>query len=127
MEYLNVIAAALAAWLFGALWYGAIGKQWMRASGLTPDSINTKNRVPYLVSLIGAILTAGMLRHILAASGIDTLGGGLLTGLGLGLFVVVPWIANNVLYAQRDKRLIWMDGAYPVIGMPLIGLVLNLF
>jgi hypothetical protein len=127
MEYLNVIAAALAAWLFGALWYGAIGKQWMRASGLTPDSINTKNRVPYLVSLIGAILTAGMLRHILAASGIDTLGGGLLTGLGLGLFVVVPWIANNVLYAQRDKRLIWMDGAYPVIGMALIGLVLNLF
>ena len=127
MEYLNVIAAALAAWLFGALWYGAIGKQWMRASGLTPDSINTKNRVPYLVSLIGAILTAGMLRHILAVSGIDTLGGGLLTGLGLGLFVVVPWIANNVLYAQRDKRLIWMDGAYPVIGMALIGLVLNLF
>ena len=127
MEYLNVIAAALAAWLFGAVWYGVIGKQWMKANGLTAETIDNKNPVPYVISLVGAILVAGMLRHVLAQSGVDTLGGGLMTGLGLGLFVVVPWIVNNVLYGQRDKRLIWMDGIYPVGGMALMGLVLNLF
>ena len=46
---------------------------------------------------------------------------------GLGLFVVSPWIVNNVLYSQRDKRLIWMDGIYPVGGMTVMAIVLQLF
>lgn len=127
MEVLNVIAAAVAAWVFGAVWYMALSKQWMEASGLTPESIDQKNPVPYVVSLIGAILVAGMTRHIMATSGVTTAGGGFVTGLGLGLFVALPWIVNNVLYGQRDTRLIWLDGGYPVIGTAIIGLVLNLF
>ena len=127
MEYLNVIAAGVATWIFGAIWYMSISKSWMAASGLTEETINNKNPLPYIVSLIGAIVVAGMLRHVLAGSGIDTVGKGLLTGLGMGAFIVSPWIINNVLYGQRDKRLIWMDCGYPVIGMAIMGVVLNLF
>ncbi|MDJ0826990.1 MAG: DUF1761 domain-containing protein [Rhodobacter sp.] len=127
MEILNVIAAGVAAWIFGAVWYMALSKSWMEASGLTPDSIDSKNPMPYVVSLIGAIVTAGMLRHVMEQAGIDTLLKALMTGVGLGLFVVVPWIANNVLYGQRDKRLIWMDGGYPAIGMTIMAVVLWAF
>ena len=127
MEYLNVIAAGVATWIFGAVWYMSISKAWMDASDLTEETIDNKNPLPYIVSLIGAIIVAGMMRHVLAGSGVDSVGKGLLTGLGLGAFIVSPWIINNVLYGQRDKRLIWMDCGYPVIGMAIMGVVLTLF
>ena len=127
MEYLNVIAAGVATWIFGAVWYMSISKAWMDASDLTEETINNKNPLPYIVSLVGAIVVAGMMRHVLAGAGVDSVGKGLLTGLGLGAFIVSPWIINNVLYGQRDKRLIWMDCGYPVIGMAIMGVVLHLF
>lgn len=127
MEYINVLAAGVVTWIFGAIWYMSIAKQWMAATGLTEEDVNQKDPLPYVVSLIGAILVAGMMRHILSGTGIDSVGKGLLTGLGLGVFVVSPWIVNNVLYSTRDRRLIWMDCGYPVIGMGIMGVVLTLF
>ncbi|MFN3144356.1 MAG: DUF1761 domain-containing protein [Paracoccaceae bacterium] len=127
MELLNVIAAAAAAWIFGAVWYGVIGKQWMAASGLTEETVNRSNPVPYIGSFLCALLVAGMTRHIMAASGVETPGAAVVMGLGLGAFIAAPWIATNVLFGQRDRNLIWMDGAYPTVGMALMGLVLALW
>ena len=127
MGIIAVLAAAAAAWIFGAVWYGVIGKQWMAATGLTEESIDRKNPIPYIGSFICAVLVAGMTRHILATSGVHDGWGGLLTGLGLGLFIAAPWIATNVLFQQKPKSLTWMDGAYPTIGMALMGFVLTLF
>ena len=126
MEFLSVIAAAVAAWIFGAVWYGVIGKQWMEASGLTEESIDRKNPAPYIVSFLCTILVAGMMRHILATSGVHSGFSGLLTGLGLGLFVVTPWVATNVMFSQRPRSLIWMDGVYPTVGCALMGLILTI-
>lgn len=127
MEFLNVIAAGVAAWVFGAVWYMTIAKSWMAASGLTEETINAKDPKPYIISLIGAIIVAGMLRHILAMAGIEGVGKSLVTGLGMGAFIVSPWMINNVMYARRDKGLIWMDCGYPIIGMGIMGIVLALF
>lgn len=126
MGIVAVLAAAAAAWIWGAIWYGIIAKPWMAASGLSEETINRKDPVPYIGSFVCAVLVAGMLRHVLASAGIETIGGGLITGLGLGLFVAAPWIATNVLFQNKPKSLIWMDGAYPAVGMALMGMVLTL-
>ena len=126
MGVLSVVAAAAAAWVFGAIWYGFIGKQWMEASGLTEETIDRKDPIPYVVSFVCALLVAGMMRHILASTGGHTGFSGMLTGLGLGLFVVAPWIATNVMFSQRSRSLIWMDGVYPVVGCALMGLILTI-
>lgn len=125
MEFLSVLAAAVAAWIFGAVWYGVIGKQWMEASGLTEETVDRKNPAPYIVSFLCTLLVAGMMRHILENSGGHTGFSGLLTGFGLGLFVVTPWVATNVMFSQRPRSLIWMDGVYPTIGCALMGLILT--
>ena len=127
MELINVVAAGAATWVFGAIWYMSIAKPWMAASGLTEETINRSDPLPYIVSLIGAILVAGMLRHVLAGAGIETIGKALTTGIGIGLLIVSPWIVNNVMYSNRDRRLIWMDCGYPVIGMGIMAVVLVLF
>lgn len=126
MEFVSVVAAAVAAWIFGAIWYGVIGKQWMAASGLTEETIDRKNPAPYIVSFLCTLLVAGMTRHILESTSAHSGSSGLLTGLGLGLFVATPWIATNVMFSQRPRSLIWMDGVYSTVGCALIGLVLTL-
>jgi hypothetical protein len=73
------------------------------------------------------ILVAGMMRHMLAASGVDGPGKSLLSGLGVGAFFVAPWIAMDYAYSMRDRRLTWIDGGYAVLGCGAIGLVLGLF
>ncbi|WP_167767065.1 DUF1761 domain-containing protein [Jannaschia formosa] len=125
MGILSVVLAAVAAWVFGAVWYGVIGRQWMAASGLTEESIDRGNPVPYVGSFLCALLVAGMLRHVLVSSGVEGAWSGMVTGLGLGLFVATPWIATIVLFSQRPRDLIWMDGVYPTVGMALMGLILT--
>ncbi|MEM8824523.1 MAG: DUF1761 domain-containing protein [Pseudomonadota bacterium] len=127
MGIIAIIVAAAAAWIFGAVWYGIIGKQWMEAAGLTEDSIDRKNPVPYVGSFLCAIVVAAMTQYIFTATGTETVAGGFITGLGLGALIAAPWIATNVLFQQKSKSLIWMDGAYPTLGMAVMGLVLTLF
>ena len=128
MEYLYVIAAGVVAWIFGAIWYMVFAKQWQQAAGIKTGKGAAKKSsvVSYIVSLIGAILVAGMMRHVIETSYIYKIEEALVTGLGLGLFVVSPWIVNNILFAQRDRRLIWIDCAYPIIGMGIMGVILVL-
>ena len=35
-NYLAVVVAATVAWLFGAAWYGLLGKPWVKAARLDP-------------------------------------------------------------------------------------------
>jgi hypothetical protein len=127
MGVVSVLVAAGAAWIFGAMWYGVIGSRWMDASGLTEADIDRGDPKPYVVSFVCVVLVAAMTRHILGSAGVTTTGPALVSGLGLGLFIAAPWIVTNVMFAQRDRALIWMDGAYPVAGTTLIALVLSWF
>lgn len=125
-----VVLAAAAAYGFGAIWYMALAKQWMDAAGLTEDRIKgnsgKQNPKPYIISAICMLLVAGMMRHIFAASGIQTAGLGLMAGFGLGLFIATPWIATNNAFGMRPFTLTLIDGAYASIGCALMGLVLGL-
>lgn len=124
MGVLSVIAAAAVAWVFGAIWYGIVGRHWMHAAGLTEETINRKNYVAYVGSFVCCILVAGMMRHVLVTSNVMDVGKGAVTGLGLGLFIAVPWIATNYMFAERRFSLTVIDGIYATVGCTIMGAVL---
>ena len=127
MEFVAVIVAGLAAFAWGAIWYSVMAKPWMAANGLTEETINRSNPVPYIISLVAVILVAGMTRHIFVTSGVDTVWLGAVSGFGLGLFIAVPWLATNYGFAQRPFALTLIDGMYSTVGCTVIGIVLTLF
>ncbi|WP_300516477.1 DUF1761 domain-containing protein [Aliiroseovarius sp.] len=131
MGIVSVFVAAIAAYAFGAIWYMALSKPWMEAAGVETGAdgrpVNASDPKPYVVAFLMALLVAGMMRHIFVTAGIDTLAKGFMTGLGLGLFIAAPWIVNNVMFSNRSKRLIWIDGGYATGGCAVAGLVLSLF
>ena len=109
------------------MWYTIMAKPWMAANGLSEDTINRSNPVPYIISLVSVILVAGMTRHIFVTSGVESVGLGALSGFGLGLFIAVPWLATNYGFAQRPFALTVIDGMYSIVGCTVIGIVLTLF
>ena len=127
---LQVLVAAIGGYAFGAIWYMALAQRWVKATGIQVDEdgkpVDT-SPLPFIVAFISAIVVAGMMRHIFFMAGIDGVGKGAITGLGLGLFIAAPWIVNNVMFSDRDKSLIWIDGGYAAGGCTAIGLVLGLF
>lgn len=130
MGIISILAAAAAAYAFGALWYMSLGKPWMKATGITQEQVDGgagKSPGPFIVSAIMVILVAGMMRHIFAQAGIVGLEKSLLSGLGLGVFIAAPWLVTNYAYAMRPKVLTLIDGGYSVIGCMIIGGVLGLF
>jgi hypothetical protein len=131
MGVLSVLVAAIAGFAMGAVWYMSLSKPWIRAAGLPVDETGKPqgngSPMPFVVSGVAMILVAGMMRHIFAMSGIESAGGGLVAGLGVGLFFIVPWVAMNYAYANRPVMLTVLDGGYAVLGCGVIGLVLGLF
>lgn len=130
MELINVAVAAAAAYAFGAFWYMTLAKPWIAASGVAVDADGNpanKSKAPFIIAGIAMLVVAGMMRHVFARAGIDTVGAGLVSGFGLGAFVVFPWIATNYAYSDRPKALTAIDGGYAVFGCTIIGMVLALF
>ncbi|MEQ8897816.1 MAG: DUF1761 domain-containing protein [Roseovarius sp.] len=130
MGYLGVLVAAVAAYAFGAVWYMVLARPWVRAAGVETDKngkpVNASNVVPYIVAFGSAVLVAGMMRRIFALSDIDTVEKGLISGLGIGLFLASPWLLTCYSFGGRPFRLTLIDGGYATIGSAIIGVVLTL-
>lgn len=130
MSLFSVIAAGLAAWVFGAIWYSVFAKPWVTASGVATDEngkpANQKDPLPYILSIVAAILVAGMMRHVFTLSGIDTFGKGLVSGLGIGAFLAAPWMLTCYAFAGRPRQLMLIDAGYATFGSAVIGAVLML-
>jgi hypothetical protein len=128
INYLAVVAAALACFLIGGLWYSPVlfGKAWMRANGFTDDDMKRGSMpvifgVAFLFSLLMAANLAAFigpdatLQFALAAS--------IAAGLGwaaLGLGVVA-------LFERRSWSYIAINGGYLTVAFAAMGLILGLW
>ena len=103
-----MIAAAAGSFIFGTVWYMALSKPWMAASGVKvrkngnlEDSPDPK---PYIMSAVSAILVAGMMHHVFATSVVDSMWEGMLSGFGIGAFFITPWIMMNNGFSDRPGK-----------------------
>lgn len=132
MDYIIVLAAAAASYIFGAVWYMALAKPWQQAAGIDLDAMraaDTRGPGPiiFVVAYLCGVVVAGMMRHVFQSAGIMTLGGGALAGFGLGLFIATPWIVINNAFGMKSRMLTLIDGTYATVGCTIMGAVLGAF
>ena len=82
--------------------------------------------MPFILSAIAMLAVAGMMRHVFTMASIDTMLKAVMSGLGIGLFFISPWIMINNAYGGRPFKLTLIDSGYAVFGCTLMGLVLVL-
>lgn len=131
MEIVNVIIAAVAGFALGAVWYNVLGSAWMDAVGIERDANGKPKGGPspavMAMTFVMQLVVAGMMRHVFELGGIDTLGKGIVAGIGIGLFFISPWIAINNANAGRPIQLSAIDGGYATLACAVMGFVLVLF
>jgi len=73
------------------------------------------------------VIVAGMMRRGFATSGVVTVRAGVVSGLGVGAFLITPWVAMNYAFAMRHMALTVIDGVNAVVGCAIMGAILTMF
>ena len=121
LNYLAIFLAALAAFVWGAIWYMALSKPWMKAARIDPAT-QGKAMAPLLINsfvweLVMATVMAGIIGHF--GQGQVTLTNGLMTGFIAWLGFMVSTMAVNHRYEGYGWDLTLIDGGH-WLGVALI-------
>jgi len=129
-NYLQILVAALAAFLLGALWYSPVlfAKQWMAAHGFTMDDVaKMQKQAPkaYGISFVCMLGIAFALACLLQMTGQS----GWMAGLHMALFawtgfgLTLGLIAH--VYANRKLAIFVIDAGYQLTYFAIMGLILG--
>jgi hypothetical protein len=129
INWLSVLAAAVAGFMVGGLWYGpAFGKLWMAETGITEETAKKSN----MVQLFGTVfvlnlIAAFILGHVLATYGKPGIGTSAMIGGGIGLGFVATSIGVNYLFSRNSLRLFFIDAGYWTVIYTVMGAIFGLF
>jgi Protein of unknown function (DUF1761) len=129
-NYLAILIAAVAAWLAGAGWYMALGKPWMAALGLTPEQMEARKRepgayLPFIYCFVAELVMAWVLAGVLGHFGALTLRGGVISAALCWLGFVLTTLLVNNSFANRDRRLLLIDGGHWLLVLVLMGAIIG--
>jgi hypothetical protein len=117
--FIVILLAALAGWIFGAVWYMALGKVWQRALGMNPDDCKDKKMpmTPMVLALLAAVVMSAVLYQLLINLGVTGVQHGVVAGLTIGVgFLLTSTLVNN-LFQGRSLMLTAIDGGHWVLAV----------
>jgi len=111
------------------VWYTVLGERGRRAAGLTEEqaAAGMSRPAPYIVAVLGAVVVAGMMRHVFVSGGLTGFFECVVSGFGVGAFLAVPWLAISYGFAQRKLALALIDGGHVTGACTAMGLALSFF
>jgi hypothetical protein len=104
ISYVAVLIAAVAAFVFGAVYYGTLGKPWMKAARINPSEAKMSPvlfAVSFFCELVMAWVMAGVIGHL--GEGQVTVWNGIVSGA----FIWLGFMATTVVVNQRYQGFGW--------------------
>jgi hypothetical protein len=127
INYAAVIGAAVVSFLFGWLWYGALGGLWLKALGTSQAEVEARGmRVPALaINFVCLLVMAWVLAGIVGHLGPVTLLSGVITAAFGWLGFVITTLATNHAYQNRSHALTAIDGGHWLGALLIQGAVIG--
>ncbi len=128
LNWIAVLVAAVAYYVLGAAWFTPLfGRVWDRSIGY--DRAAAGGRFPlsyYITPLFGALVSTLVTAVLVATAGVDSLAGGALVGLGIGLVAASASI-TNALTPHTPKPYLFgvVTGGYHLTGLTIAGAILG--
>lgn len=125
---ITILAAGVAGWLFGAVWYTALGKPYQRALGLNPDDCKDKKMpmAPLVVAFLAALVMSAVLYQLLTNLGVLGVAGSAIAGLTLGLGLLATSILVNNMFQQKSAMLTIIDAGHWTLALVVESVVIAL-
>ena len=118
---LPILAATVAGFAFGAAWYGALGKPWMRAAGLTEAQVRAGGKLPFAIAFVAEFWMASILAGALILAPVEA--GVWTVALGSAFIIWVGFVLPTLVVNHRYQRQPWsltaLDGGH-WLGVMLI-------
>jgi hypothetical protein len=132
-QWLAIGSAAVLAWMFGALYYTALGRFWLAAHGPAADAMKAAGAhksaaakaFPFVLSLVAEIVMALVMLGLLAHTKMITAKGGLVTALFVWAGFVLTTIWVNNAYPGRRTMLTVIDAGHWLGVLIIIGAVVG--
>ena len=122
LNYWPILIAAIVAFVFGAVWYGTLSRQWMAARGVSAaDLAKAKAEmsaapVLYLTTfvalLIMAWMLAGVLHHLSRGGMVISVRSGMISGFFLWFGFVMTTMTVNHAFQGIKRSLTLIDGGH---------------
>jgi hypothetical protein len=133
VNFWSVLAAAIAAWLFGAVYYTALGRIWVAAQGKTMEMCKAENAgksalakaAPFVLSFIAELIMGVTIYGILTHSGLWSWHAGLVTGAFCWFGFVLTTVVVNNAYAGRKLALTLVDSIHWLGALAIIGVIVG--
>lgn len=127
INYLAVIAAAVASFVIGGLWYSPLlfQKPWMAANRLSDADLSRGGTgAIFGTSFLLALIMAANLAAFLAAPD-TTLAWGATAGALTGFGWVAPGVATIALFERRSWTYILINGGYWAVALTVMGAIIG--
>jgi len=123
-----ILAAGVAGWIFGAVWYTVLGKPWQRALGLNPDDCKDKKMpmAPMVTSFLVAVVMSAVLYQLLTNLGVVGLMPSAIAGLTLGVGLMLTSTLVNNMFQGRSFTLTLIDGGHWALALVIESVVIAL-
>jgi hypothetical protein len=135
VNFLAIVIAAIAAWVFGAAYYGVLGKSWVAALGTSMEALRTQNAgksaaakgAPFVLSFVAELIMGYVLYGLMFHVGMWSVRAGLISGIIVWFGFVLTTIATNNAYPGRKAALTIIDSGHWLGVLAIIGAVLGAF
>jgi uncharacterized membrane protein len=135
LHALAIVVAAVAAWIFGAVYYGVLGRKWIEAQGKTIEQCKAESAgkstaakaMPFVLSFVAELLMASTLSGIMFHIGIYTVRAGAFSGFMCWLGFVLTTVAVTNAYTFRKVTLTAIDSGHWLGVLVIIGAILGWF
>jgi hypothetical protein len=135
IHYLAIVAAAVASFVIGGLWYGPLfGKAWKKAQGIPEGARPTGMGKALALNFVGIVLMAYVMAHSVAVWHASAWGlgpdkppyvygffGGFFNWLGF----IVPMLLNSVAFEGKSWTVFGINAAYQFVSLQAIGMILS--
>jgi hypothetical protein len=128
LNYLAVLAAAVASFVFGGLWYSLLSKHWVEATGQEPAAFKDGFWLYFLTfaaQVIMAWTLGSVLLHLSRGGAANGLWAGLVSALVIWFGFVVTTMTVNYAYHGARPKLTLIDGAHWLGVLLIQGAVLG--
>ena len=130
VNWIEIIAAGVAAMVLGFLWYGPIfGKKWIKLTGMTEAQIKeakakgmTKS---YALMMVSALVMAYALAMFVDKIGANNLTSGAIVGFWAWLGFAATVQLSKVLWGKDSWELYCLETGYYLVSLSLMGAIIG--
>ncbi len=125
VNYLSVPLAAVAAWVFGAIWYTALGRAWAAGHGWVIDKPQMPPVSTLALSLVCLLVMATMFYGVVFHIGEINVERALFSAVMVWIGFVATTIVVNYRFSRKSWTLILIDAGHWLGVLLVMGAVIG--